>query len=499
MIFAVLRRFFAAFAAFIFIALSVGLTAFCVDDQIVITMPNMDVEYTPEGFVPKADAGNYQSRVQYSVTDAISGEKVDIPVKKVGRFTVHAYIERGNANYLASCTATLLVRKAQVYVEVTNPVVAHTAMDNPVRYTVGPEWAQEYVTISLEYKSIKNISDAGVPCGIPKAPGLYLAYFQGEVSSENIEFSGKYLIYEIAEKDGSAVTTDEARRSVPNFVRASVRSVTTPYNGKAVVPEYSINTAFVNSRLMYGRAYANGSVGVFSETVPVEPGDYVVNCYVLNTVVGSGRLIIEKIKPDIKLKDITIAYTPQGYNTNVIGADTDIALTFSAYEYKDGKAGDGVEFPIKQCGTYLIAAYPEDTAHYVYDVAYCTLTIRPIQSAIKGENKVYTADGTAKPAVVTVAPEYADFDISYYSVSGGETTAIDGAPKNAGEYFAVVAVKGSDSVLSSTAVYGIYIQPEPKLFSVGMFFEYLCIGVSLTVLGVGITELISVKRRKGEK
>ncbi len=258
-----LRKVFFILFALVLCVTAAGITAFGEEVKPTITMADMDVEYSPEGFTPQADAGEYQRRVKYTVVDTATGEQVDIPVNKVGRFTVHAYIEQGESNYLASCTATLNVRKAQLYVSVINPVVAHTAMENPVVYTIGPEWAAEYANISVEYTALKDMSDVGTPCGIPKAPGLYLAYFYGDVSNENVEFSGKYLVYEIAERNGSAVSEEEARKSVPSFVRANIRSVTVSYSGKAVEPECSINTPCVNYRLMYGRAYANGSGGSF--------------------------------------------------------------------------------------------------------------------------------------------------------------------------------------------------------------------------------------------
>ncbi len=496
-VFAVFRKLFAILAAVLLCAFSVEITAFCADGQPIITMADMDVEYSPSGFVPSASAGDYQSRVRYAVVDSTTGEQIDIPVKRVGRFTVHAYIEQGQSNYLASCTATLNVRKAQIYVEVINPIVAHTAMENPVSFTVGPDWASELADIKVEYKSINDTSDVGTPCGVPKDPGLYLAYFYGEVDNEFAEFPGKYLIYEIAERNGSAVSTDEARLSVPSFIRANVRSATVPYSGNATVPEFDINTACVEARLMYGKAYANGNVGVFTEEVPTEPGDYVVNCCVLDTVVGSGRLVIEKIVPDIMLKDVVTVYTPEGHGTPaVIGSDADIALTFSAYEYNDGKAGESVEFPIKECGTYLITASPEDTAHYVYDVVHCLLTIRPAQPVIKGESTVYTADGKEKLAAVTVLPEFVDYAVSYYSVKDGTPSLMEAAPVAPGEYFAVVAVHGDSRVLSATAVYGMFIEEAKEAFSIASVFKYLCIAVSLTAFAVGITELVKRYRKE---
>lgn len=491
-----LKRAFAAFVALVLCMFTVGITSFCVEDVPVITMEDMDVEYSPDGFVPKANAGDYQSRVKYTVVDSSDGTQVDIPVKRVGRFTVHAYIEAEDGNYLASSTAALTVRKAQLFVEVLNPVVAHTAMDNPVSYTVGPEWAQEFVDISVEYKAIDDLNDSGAACKVPRAPGQYLAYFHGEVSNENVEFHGKYLIYEIAERNGSAVSVEEARKSVPSFVRANVSSITIPYSGVPQAAEYSINTACMESRLMYGKAYANGSIGAFSEEVPVEPGDYAVYCYVLNTVVGNGRLVIEKITPDIVPEDCEVSYSPNGYGPPKVGGEhSDIGLTFSAYEYIDGVAGKSVSFPLKECGSYLITACPEDTAHYVYDVVYSLFTITPVQSVISGDDAVFVADGKEKTVSVAVEPQFAEYSISYYLLKDGVSTPVKAAVE-AGEYFAVVAVKGSEGVVPSTAVYGLYIAEAEKKLSAADIIGYVCLGVSLAVIAVGVTEIICAKRRK---
>ncbi len=493
-----MKRLFCVFFAALLLVLASGVAAFAAPAQVTITMPDVSIEYSPKGFYPSASASAYKGDLKYTATETETGESVPLPIKRTGHFTVHAYMEESSAHYAASATATVVISKTKVYVEVTKPTVAHTAMDNPVQFNIVPSWAEEYISISTSYKSFTD-GVVGATVDMPRDPARYLVHFTGETENENIDFAGKYLVYEIAEKEGPAVSTEEARRSVPSFVRASVKGLSVPYNGKPAVPEYTLNTEAFDAYLTYSKTYANGLSGAFSNEAPTEPGDYTVNCCVLDTVVGSGKIVIEKIRPEISLENISVPYRPDGYKPDGKTEPADIELTYSAYEYKDGKAGESVSFPLIDCGTYLISACPTDTAHYEYETKYCFVTVVPVQSTVSGTNTVVKEDGTEKEINFSVYPAFAEYSVEYYKLEKGVSTRLDGKPTEAGEYYATVAVLKNERVLPTTAVYGLYITETEARPSLAPYLRVLCIVVSLAAIGSGAYSMYKAKKQQEEQ
>ncbi len=492
-----MKRLFCAAFAVLLAAMALNLAVLAAPAQVTITMSDVNIEYSPKGFYPTASASAYQGDLKYTATDTVTGEHISLPIKRTGHFTVHAYLEETSAHYAASATATVVINKTKVYIEVTKPTVAHTAMDNPVQYNVVPSWAAEYISVSTSYRSF-NDGVVGEELTVPRDPSKYLVHFYGSVSNENVDFAGKYLIYEIAEKEGATVSGEEARRSVPSFVKASVSGLSVPYNGKPAVPDFTLNTDAFEAYLTYSKTYANGGAGAFSTEAPTEPGDYTVNCCVLDTVIGSGKIVIEKINPEIKLENKTVAYSPDGYNPTGTTVPTEMELTYSAYMYTDGKAGDSVSFPLINCGTYLVSASPTDTAHYEYEVAYSFVTIAPVQSEISGTGTVATEDGNGKDVAFSVYPSFAEYKVQYYKMEKGESVLIDSKPTAAGEYYVTVAVLKSERVLPSTAVYGLLITEREKEHSLAPYLRVLCIVVSLAAIGSGIYGIYKAKKSQEE-
>lgn len=494
-----MAKYVAAFAGLCITAmLMLFLPAYAADNKIDITMENTVVTYSPDGYYPKAKASAFNSEIKYEVKDS-GGKDVALPITSAGTYTVRAYMEETSAHSFSECTANLTVEKAKVYISVSETVAAHTAMDNPVKYSVVPSWAADMVELSVSYRAINSYEDEGREVTVPKDIGKYLVCIDAAVSNPNVTFAGKYLVYEIAERAGTPLTAEDALLSVPKDFTATVESIDTVYSADYQPPKYHTNVAGITTKLKYAPLYANGTMGEYTDTLPTVPGDYVSSCFALDTVIGSGRIIIDKLNPKIEMADLSFTYTAEGiYPPAATVTPSGIDMVYKAYEYKDGTAGAAVSFPLMNCGTYLVSASPENTALYGFGVSYCYITIEKLSPVISGESLTYTEDGTQKPLQVSVQPDYVGCDLSYYRINGDTVTALESAPSAAGEYYVIASVKGSDNVNAVTEVYGLRILPRVSKAekAVSVALRVICLLVSGVALAFGCVDLIKNGKRR---
>lgn len=477
-----------------------SLPVFAAETKVSIFMDNVTVSYTPDGYYPSARADAFGDEIKYTVTDNATGEEVTVPVMATGSYTVVAYMDETDAHLAASCTASLTVEKAAVYLSVTDTVVAHTAMDNPVKYTVQPQWAEDMIEVSVTYRAISDYGDKGTAVTTPKDIGKYLVRMYGDAKNDNVSCAGKYLIYEIAERAGLPLSAEDAVKSVPSTFTATVESIDVTYSSSYEPPQYHTNVAGVESTLKYSHLYANGTIGAYTEDLPTEPGDYVASCFVLDTVIGSGRIIIDKLTPKIEMADASFTYTPEGvYPPAATVTPSGIDMAYKAYQYKNGVVGDSVAFPLTECGTYLISACPENTARYSFVMSYCYITVEKATPVLYAESLVYTEDGTPKPLQLTVEPDFAEYDVSYYRITDSGVVYLSGAPVASGDYYVTVGVKGSDSVNALTKVYGIRILPAiskvERVFSPTL--KVLSVVFAIGALLVGCYDILKHNKSRG--
>lgn len=390
--------------------------------------------------------------------------------------------------------------RTEVLISVTDTVVAHTAMDNPVRFTLVPESAAESARVTVSYRAISSLSDEGVEVDTPRDIGKYLVYIGVEFDDPGFYCAGKYLIYEIAEKKGAPLASEDAIRSVPKEFKASVESKNVTYSVGYEPPSCDLNIAGVEYCVKYSHLYANGSLGEYTSELPTEPGDYLTACFVLDTVVGSGRLIIDKLAPKIEMNDEIYTYTPEGiYPKEASVTPAGIELEYKAYIYENGAVGESVSFPLKSCGTYLISVCPSDTAHYVFTPTYCYVTINKVTPVITAESLVYTEDGKPKPLSFTVSPGFVEYKVGYYKLEDGGAVPLDGPPLEAGEYYAVVSVKSSSALNPATRVFGIRIVKAEKGAEYIFFIllKAICAAAALAAFALGGVQIYKARRRKG--
>lgn len=474
------------------------LPVFAADNKIDITMENTVVTYSPEGYYPKAKASAFNSDIKYEVKDS-GGKAVSIPVTSVGTYTVRAYMEETASHPFSEATATLVIERAKVYISVSETVVAHTAMNNPVKYSLVPSWAADMVELSVSYRAISSYEDEGKEIAAPKDIGKYLVRIDASVNNPNLSCVGKYFVYEIAERAGAPLIGDDALLSVPKDFTATVESISAVYSNPYQPPKYHTNIAGVKTELKYAPLYANGTMGEYTAALPTVPGDYVASCFVLDTVIGSGRVIIDKLSPKIEMADLSFAYTAEGiYPPAATVSPSGIDVVYKAYEYKDGVAGAAVSFPLMDCGTYLISASPENTALYSFVVSYCYVTIEKLSPVISGSSFTYREDGRQKPLQISVQPNFVSYDISYYQINGGTVTALQSAPSLAGEYYATVSVKGTDNINALTEVYGLRILPRASKAekAVSLTLRLICLLISLAALAFGCVDLMKNGKRR---
>lgn len=467
-------------------------------EAVSINILNNTVEYAPSGYMPVADAGAYSAELRYEVTDNATGERVSLPLVNVGTYTVRAYVLANAVHGGAEAVASFRINPVTAYISVKRQVVAHTAMPNPVKYSVYPSWAEGLVDISVSYRAIRSLGDEGTVVEVPKDMGTYLVRMDVTPKDEKAVCAGKYFVYTIGEKQGELLSDEAALLSVPKSFKSTVETVEREYTGEAAVPDYTVNVAAVESTLRYSRIYADGSNGEYTDNPPVEPGDYIAACFVLDTVIGSSKVVINKIVAKIDMEDKTFTYSPTGVSISQVHTEPQgIELTYNAYKCVDGVAGEGVDFPLTECGTYLISASPSDIYRYSYvdSVSYCYVTIEKQSPIISGQELVAVEDGKFKSVGVSVSPIYSEYSITYYRVEGGGATPLTGAPVDAGEYYALVSVKESDFVKSATAVYGIYIQSnvdENRVFA-GYIIKTLCYVFAALGVATAVFHIIWVR------
>ena len=469
-----------------------------------ISLFNTVAEYTPAGHRPTADAGDFSYKLRYDVTDDESGKKVNLPITEVGSYTVRAYITETATHGSAEAVANFTVTPAKVRLSVPNQSVAHTAMANPVRYSVYPAWAAGMVDVKISYRAIKSLSDNGKEVEVPIDMGSYLVHMEATPLDEKVQCVGKYLIYTVGEAYGGPESEEKALLSVPKEFKAQVQSLDAEYTGKPVVPEWSINAAGAESALMYSRIYADGTSGPYTKEPPTDPGDYNAACFVLDTIVGSGKIVINKVTVQIDMKDLVYTYSPEGVGiTEATTTPKGIELKYNAYKYVNGKMGESVEFPLVDCGTYLISASPADTYRYSYtdSISYSYITINKANATIESSEVYATEDGKHKGVTVSVMPDYAAYSISYYKVAGNSTVPIPEAPTKEGNYIAVVSVKEDARVNSATAVYKVIIEPKEdtgntvsKLIVKGLCYLFCLCSVGVALYHITLVNII--KRRK---
>lgn len=487
----------------VLLALSFAVPAFALEENaakntVSISLTNTVAEYSPYGHRPTADAGTFSSELRYEVTENESGMPVPLPIMDVGSYTVRAYIQETATHGSAEAIANFTVTPAKVYLSVPNQSVAHTAMANPVRYSVSPAWAAGMLDVKISYRAINSLSDKGTEVEVPVDMGSYLVYMDATPLNEKVECAGKYLIYTVGEAYGGPVTEEKALLSVPKEFKATVETLDADYTGEPVVPQWSANVSAAECTLMFSRIYADGTSSAYTKTPPTDPGDYIAACFVLDTVIGSSRLVINKMVAKINMEDRVYTYNPQGIEIEeAVTEPAGILLKYSAYKYVNGQMGAAVEFPLVECGTYLISAAPQDTYRYSYteSVSYCYITVEKATPIIEGNDVLAVEDGKFKGVSVSVQPDYADYSVSYYKVQDNSASPVTGVPSKAGTYYAVVTVKEDARLNSATAVYGVVIQSavdENSLFA-REIIKWLCFLFCTCGVGVALYHIILVK------
>lgn len=472
-------------------------------DSVSVNILNNVVEYSPMGHYPVADAGDYSPELRYEVTDNATGQRVTLPIMNVGTYTVRAYVNSTATHSGAEAMATFKVTPATVYISVKQQTVAHTAMENPIRYTLSPYWATGLIDIDISYRAIDNYGDAGRAVDAPVDMGMYLVRMDANPKDERVVCAGKYLIYTIGESYGNILSDEEAMLTVPKSFVADVEALEVEYTGEEAVPQCKVNVAGVESTVKYSRIFANGSNGEYTDEPPTEPGDYIASCFVLDTVIGSNKVVINKMIAEIYMEDTSFPYTPEGIRMENVRTEPEgISLNFSAYKYVNGVATEGVQFPLVECGTYMISAAPADIYRYSYvdSVSYCYITIEKNVPEIIGNDVVTVEDGSFKSIRVSISPSYAEYDLTYYKVGENGAELLMGAPVRAGEYFAVVSVKETDILRSATKSFGIYIQSnvDENLLAAAYVVKVLCYMFIFSGIAVALFHILWVKKKTKE-
>lgn len=431
------------------------------------------LDFSPDGYFPEAVCSieELKINISYFAINRATGESESFPLYGVGEYQIVAVLAESEEYGSAECSWNVVINPVEAFIVTERHTVAHTAMANPVPYKVEPEWAAEYLDIKISYQVLENLSEpAGERINIPVSPGLYYTVFDVESSSEGVLCRDKCLVYGIAERQGKVLSYSEARASVPEWFYCTVEDLNEVYDGFSVEPTVAIYPAAAEFRLLYRELKPDGSLGPSSEDAPADPGDYRVEAYVLDKMVGGGQIVIAKLVPDIIMESAAYTYNPEGiYPSTASTVPAGIELTYRAYLAPEGEevSVETVEVPIVGCGRFMILASPVDTEHYEEVRTHAFITVNPAVSAISAEAAEYSYDGTEKEALFTVTPEWAEYEVEYLLLdgNGGLISRSYEKPVEAGDYLAVISVSARDYISSSTAAVSLRILPveTPKV------------------------------------
>ena len=437
----------------------------------ILSHEDEEIEFSPDGYFPEAVCSieELKINISYFAINRATGESESFPLYGVGEYQIVAVLEESEEYESAECAWNVVINPVEAVVVTEYHTVAHTAMANPVPYSVEPEWAANYLEIRVSYKVVESLLEVAVEeINIPVSPGLYYTFIDAESKSEGVLCKDKCLVYEIAETQGRKLSHAEARATVPDWFNCKVEDLNEVYDGFSVEPTLEIYPAAAQVSLFYSEIKPDGSIGQPSEEPPADPGDYKAEAYILDKKVGTGQIVISKLVPDIIMESATYTYSPEGiYPSTATTVPEGIELTYRAYLAPEGEEVnvETVKVPIVGCGRFMILASPVDTQHYEEVRTHAFITVEPAVSAINVEDVEYRFDGTAKDASFSVSPDWAEYRVEYLKMDeyGGVISRSDSKPLEVGQYLAVITVPSKDYVSSSTAMAGIRILPEKQL------------------------------------
>lgn len=482
-------------------------------DSTVITIDDVTIEYSPEGYYPKASVSAPLTDVDvaYLVIDKNTSEPVELPLVNVGEYVVKAYATLNGEEVSDTANVTITPVKATIYVEYDK--LRYTGDDVIPEYKVYPEWTADYFQINVTYTFYKEKNpSSATEVNAPHALGKYFVKMTPYGTGDNILCDGKAYILTIAEYGGKKLSESKASAPVASGITGKLKETTYTYNGEqqSVICEMTPKCAAVD---IYYRLIGSNEAPTMD--VPMEPGEYEVTAVLCNTVLDRSTMIINKKTPKYEMVETTYVYSPSGVVPRVRSLD-DINMTFdiTAYLVDENDAPISSEtLPLKKTGKYLLVINPSDVEHYeaIFSPEY--IYVEKCTPRITSEAKNYNYDGFSKNVTYSVYPSWVESEITYYIADkNGEATETLGknAPINVGSYIAEIKVKETENVAQTSLKVYFSIEPstlptvsrpaesETEYFFIGIAsprFVFVMVAIPLALIALFFV-FVFVQRKK---
>ncbi len=482
-----------------------SLCAFGEEESPLFSMKDETVSYSPEGYSPKAEcsAKEIETLISYFAIDTETSKPVSVPLTSAGTYQVFATFE-GNEKYEKyEASAIITINPVEAKILTPYKTVAYSKMENPIQFSVEPDWAKEYLDISVEYYPIEALdSYPEEKITSPVDLGLYYTVFLVNSKNEGVVCENKYMVYEIAAYRGKKLSAEEQRLSVPKSFKCVFQNLDAVYeNGASHSPTYTLSPAAISGKIMYKQLFADGTFSPYVENAPSEPGEYVCGYFLENQCIGEGKIFIDKKEATITMENLTAEYTPLGIFPKASCEDAEVEIAFTAFVIsEDGSVSvEEASIPLKKAGKYSVIAYPKNTEHYKRTYAYGTVEITKATPVITITETEFLYDGTKKEIGFEVSGNDVLYTAEYYEWEERESNIpIGSAPSRAGKYMVIITAydkNGNYNVASKTAIMYIDQKTEEKGLSPREIFILALSGAVLAGL-ISAVAILIVKKKK---
>ncbi len=491
---------------FIIIFLSALLSSFPLPteaEQPKLELKDETVTYSPEGYAPIATCENEEILpfVSYFAIDVSTSAPVSIPITEPGTYQIFASFGGNDKFESEEVSSTVTITPVEAKILTDYHTVAYSRMENPIPYKIEPEWAEEFLDISIDYYPIESI-DAfpEEKISAPTDLGLYYTVFNVSPKTNGVICENKYLVYEIAPYRGKKLSDEDQAISVPSSFVCTFRTVNAIYEENVPAKcSYVLSPAAISGEILYRQVFSNGTYSEYTAQAPIEPGEYMCAYFLGGTCIGEGSIFIEKKSVIITVSNMETEYIMGGIYPAAQCETEDVELAFTAFVIdENGEVTmEEVALPITKCGKYSVIAYPKDTVHYKRSYGYGYLDISPATPDIQITETSFIYDGTEKNIGVKITPSEVPYIVEYYEWTGEEDgIPLGSSPTRAGKYMAVITTcdeTGNYVISSKTALMyideaHIHLNDEDDSMSK---LEITLISV-LGFVGLGIIVLLTV-------
>ncbi|MCR5793693.1 MAG: InlB B-repeat-containing protein [Lachnospiraceae bacterium] len=408
-----------------------------------ITAEDVEIAYDGQNHAYEATvtgAENGLSDHTGEVTYLYNGQSVE-GVVAPGTYTVSIQVAENEYYNAANTTATLVITKANAEITINSTSESLTKEYDgmpvdPVAYTYSAAENEGIGEVSVTYYKVTEEAEEELP-EAPVAAGDYKAVVRGTEGDNFNAPEEKSINFAILKRQVTITATSETK----------------PYGSE--VPAFD---AEITTGSMVGEETLSpvASTEATSESIP---GEYAVTVsYAANpnyeVTCVDGTYTVEKAEQVISVDDLELVYDGENHmvNATVEGKENHLsANTGELSYYVDEQEFSGAA----NTGVYNVVVKAAATEFYDAAEASATITITAADATIEllsnsddlskkydGEvvaSPEYEYSANDKPGAGTVVTKY------YKVVEGSEDVLLDGAPKNAGEYKAVISAVAGDN------------------------------------------------------